>query len=356
MIAIYYQDIYLVIVLLLTIFQCSQYNQSILSNSNRARTSNVLFAVIVALFMTLFIGFRPCHIVFFDMMVYDQQYAELLNKQFFFDWDTNNKFFDNWMPYMASIGVPSQTMFLIYSLIYFGGILLACRRLFPNDTLLALLFYLGAFSTFSYGVNGIRAGMAASLFLIALSYTNKLWLSVPLAIFTFGMHHSMSLVIVPFIFILFIKNPRYYFIVWVVSFLIAALHITYFQHLFASFTDEHGASYLLSNEHSGFRIDFIIYSVLPILIGFIFICKKNFQSETYNTLLSLYTLVNSMWLLCMYSSFTNRISYLSWFMYPIVLLYPFVNFKWSNKQSQYLKFVVYGHIGFTIFMHFVYYN
>lgn len=356
MIALYYQDIYLVIVLILTIIVCSQYNQNILSNPNRIRTSNGLFAAILALFMVLFIGFRPCHMVFYDMMVYDQQYTELLNKQFFFEWDTNNKFFDNWMPYMASIGVPSQMMFVIYSLIYFGAMLWACRRLFPKDTLLAFLFCLGAFSTFSYGVNGIRAGMAGSIFLVALSYRDKLWLSIPLAIFTFGMHHSMALVIVPFFLVLFVKNPRYYFVLWIVSFFIAALHITYFQYLFAEFTDEHGASYLLSNEHSGFRIDFIIYSVIPILFGFIFIRKKMIQSETYNLILSLYTLVNSMWLLCMYSSFTNRISYLSWFLYPIVLLYPFVNNVWSNNQSRYLKYVVYGHIGFTLFMHVVYYN
>lgn len=356
MIALYYQDIYITIVSIITILTVSQYNRSFLNKQNRKNVGDMLLALLVAIFMIIFIGLRPCHEVFADMLIYDQQYQTLFNGRFFFEWDTENKFFDNWVPYMASKGIPSEMMFFIYALIYFGAMYFACKKFFPNDILLSFVFYLGAFSTFSYGVNGVRAGMAASLFLLALAHKEKIWISLPLAIFTFGMHHSMSLVIGAYLIVLLIKQTKYYFALWAISFVIAALHITFFQHFFAGFTDEHGAGYLLSNKHSGFRLDFIIYSAIPILCGFIFIYKYKIKSDTYNFLLSIYTLANSVWLLCMYSSFTNRIAYLSWFMYPIVLLYPFLNVSWSNLQCRYLKYVVYGHLGFTLFMNIVYYT
>jgi hypothetical protein len=51
-----------------------------------------------------------------------------------------------------------------------------------------------------------------------------------------------------------------------------------------------------------------------------------------------------------------NVAYLSWFLYPIVLLYPFVNIYWSNRQYTYLKYVVWGHLGFTLFMTVIFYG
>ena len=158
-----------------------------------------------------------------------------------------------------------------------------------------------------------------------------------------------------FILTLFIKDSKYYFIGWLFCLFIAALHITYFQVLFAGFTDEQGAEYLLSKHNSGFRIDFILYSVVPIWIGYLMKYKYKVESSMYTSILNLYLCTNGIWLLCMYSDFTNRISYLSWFIYPVLLLYPFVNIEWSSNQPRYLKYVVYGHLAFTLFMTFVYY-
>ena len=160
----------------------------------------------------------------------------------------------------------------------------------------------------------------------------------------------MALVIAAYALTLFVKNSKYYFVGWVICLIIAALHISYFQILFAGFTDEHGAEYLLSKENSGFRLDFILYSAVPIWVGYRMIYKYRIESSMYSFMLNLYLCTNAIWLLCMYSSFTNRISYLSWFMYPIVLLYPFVELKWSDEQPRYLRYVVYGHLAFTLFM------
>ena len=352
----YYYDVYLVLVTFLTIFAVSQYNFNILSNINRTIVSKRLFALAITVVLVLIIGFRPLHIAFIDMLNYNAVYNHLFGADFEFSFDVDNLLFDNWFAYMASAGVPIQFFFLICAFVYFGSIYVASAKLFPRDTLLALVVYLAAFSTFSYGTNGIKAGMAAALFLVALAYSDKKLLSALIALITLGIHHSMLLVIVAYFIVLLIRNPKWYFVLWCIAFVFAALHITYFQFLFAGFTDEHGAEYLLSNENSGFRIDFIIYSAVPVILGYVLLYKYRIKSNTYNLLLSVYMLSNSVWMLCMYSNFTNRISYLSWFMYPFVLLYPFVNILWSRYQLRYLNYVVYGHIGFTIFMQVIYYK
>lgn len=352
-----YSPVYLLIVIFLTFYAMQMYNQRVLSNMNRSITSKQIFALLVCVFIILFIGMRPISGKYFlDMANYNEYYSLILGDGFYFEKETENLFFDNWVSWMASNYVDFSTVMLIFATVYYSLMYVACRKLFPKDTLLAFIVYLAAFSTFSYGTNGMKAGMAASTFLVALAYYDKLWLSIPLALFTYTQHHSMSLVIASYILVLFVKNPKYYFAGWVISFLIALFHIKYFQILFAGFTDEGGASYLLSDRDSGFRLDFILYSAVPVIIGYMMIFEyKLLQSRTYNILLNLYLTTNSFWMLCMYANFNNRIAYLSWFLYPVVLLYPFVNINWHGQQIRYLRYAVYGHLAFTLFMTFIYY-
>ena len=109
------------------------------------------------------------------------------------------------------------------------------------------------------------------------------------------------------------------------------MHITFFQDIFASLTDEQGAGYLITEDFGPywddvirFRPDFVLYSSVPVVMGFFLLLKKRIVSSTYNFLLNFYLVTNSVWMLCMYAKFTNRIAYLSWFVYPILLIYPYI--------------------------------
>ena len=354
-----YLYIYLLIVTLMTFYAMSLYNKWGKQLDTKKTSQTVAF--ILLLFVIGFIGTRPVDGKYFvDMRNYSESYEMLFGERFWFEWDTNNLIFDNWFCWMASKSVPFTTWILLMSLGYFGLMFVACRKLFRKDVLLSFVVYLGAFSTFSYGTNGMKAGIAASLFLVAIAYRDKLWISIPIALLTYGFHHSMTLVIGSYLVALFVKNPKYYFIGWLFCLIIAALHITFFQTLFAGFTDEGGAGYLLATEGTseariGFRPDFILYSAVPVYLGYLLINKYKFKSETYSFLLRLYIMANAMWMLCMYASFNNRIAYLSWFMYPIVLLYPFISREKNQVQGKYFQWVVYGHLGFTLFMTFIYY-
>lgn len=107
---------------------------------------------------------------------------------------------------------------------------------------------------------------------------------------------------------------------------------------------------------SGFRIDFVIYSAMPVLMGYYVKYKYKLEDNLYDIMLSMYLTTNGIWMLCMYAEFTNRIAYLSWFMYPILLIYPCFAIK--DQQHPLVmnrnKYIIY-HLGFTLFMIFIYY-
>lgn len=352
----YYNVINLLIILFLSSIYIPKYNR-LPVNSAIIDPNNGFF---IAVFFILFIGLRPISEVFVDMT----QYQGVFNRWsgvFVFNIFAENFIYDNLMYFCASIQFPPVLFYLMIAAIYYGCAHLACLKMFPRNSAVAFLVFLAAFSTFSYGTNGIKAGAAASIFLLALAYRDKLWLSIVLAIVSLGFHHAMQLPVAAYVLTLFYKNPKAYFAAWVFCFLMAAAHVTAFQSIFAGFSDERGASYLMSDDKGwggkgGFRIDFIIYSAMPVLVGYWAIYKKKMQlSKFYSNLLNMYLCTNGIWMLCMYVEYTNRIAYLSWFIYPIVLIYPFLNEDWGPSRYRTFYKVAWAHLAFTLFMSFVYY-
>lgn len=360
MLAHYYIIIYLLVCSITLLVVSMRYNH-ILSYStflNRGRSSRNVSVLLLA--VILFVGLRPVHYAFADMVGYNEFYNSILGTDWNFQSDAENLIFDNMFTLFASLNIPSELYFLANAVIYFGCMFLACKKMFQKDYEFAFLICLTAFSTFSYATNGIKAGNAASIFLLALAYKDKLWLTIMLAFISWGFHHSMSVVFSAYLVSFFYKKTKWYFYLWVLCFIISFLHISFFQNLFASLTDEKGAGYLMAESDyaylTGFRPDFIAYSSAPVIIGYWLFFKKKVENEGYNLWLRMYLLTNSLWMLCMHASFSNRIAYLSWFLYPIVLIYPFIAFYWGKRQFIYARRVGIYHMLFTLFMQVIYYS
>ncbi len=360
----YYLYIYYGIVTFLSILLFSQY-ENFSENRLDSETEHSPVAIMVfTLIMVFFIGLRPVSAEFFvDMDTYDVTYDVLKGNDFVYTGgDGSNLLFDSIFIFMASMGIPSTYFFLVIAAIYFICISLACSLLFPNDRMTSILVYLSAFSTYAYGTNGIKAGAAAALFLVALAfYQRREWLGVVIfALLSLGFHYSMIVPVAAFLVCLIIRNPKIFLIIWVASFFLSLFHITFFQELFATIMNEHGAEYLLGGGgyvkeiFGGFRIDFVVYSIIPMIVGVIAVEKKKIESEGYIFLLNLYTLTNAVWLLCMYSDYTNRIAYLSWMFYPVLLIYPFLNEEWEGPKYKIFQWVVFGHLIFNLIMVFIY--
>jgi hypothetical protein len=352
----YYQYIYLAIITIMTMIYVARYTRTLWGNSESG-------ALIYTIFMILFIGFRPISHYFGDMPGYaysmdDNRFADIP-----VTWD-NNYIFYPMMTFLATIGASRQTPIIILAAINFISTFIAFNKIFPKNVFLAMLVFFGAFSTFGAATNGLKAGCAAALFLVALAYREKRLISILFLILSLGFHHSMQLPIAAYLVCYFYKNTRVFLYFWGMCLIIAIAHITSIMALFASYTDETGSNYLLTeagslysefNGHLGFRYDFVIYSVIPIVLGYYAIFKKKLVSNEYQFMLNVYILTNAIWMLCMYANYTNRIAYLSWLMYPVLILYPFMNMEWGINANKHLTYAVYGHLGFTLFMTLIYY-
>ena len=358
-----YQTIYLIIITIISLVVFMQYQKRRGEIFYRHKGSDV-FSIILLTCLVLFIGMRPISAKYFtDTANYVVYYNSMFDgARFYLDLNTENKIFDNLFSWWGSEQLGYNSFFFLITTIYFVCSYIGVKRLFPNHILAAYLVFLAAFSTFSYATNGIKAGAATSLFILALGYRENLKICIPLVLVSWGFHHSMIMVVAALLVTLFVKNPKIYFIAWFFCFLLAAAHISFFADFFSRFTTEHGADYLLSNgsddgTKGGFRIDFIMYSAVPVVVGWYAIFKKGVKlSNLYKSLLNLYLCLNGIWMLCMYASYTNRIAYLSWFIYPIVLIYPFLQEDWGKNRYRTFSIVMLGHLGFTLFMNLVYYS
>lgn len=355
-----YETVYLFILTILTVI--ISYNYSTYSNDRFSIEfkQNPIPAFVLSILMALFIGLRPQSGWFTDMTNYMASYARWSMEDYFvFEWDTENKLFDNYEHYLAINGYDITVFFLSIAILYFGGMFVAFKKMFPKDILYMLVIYMSAFSTFSYGTNGIKAGAAASLFLCALAYTDKKIIMALFLALSLGFHHSMVVPITAIIIAHFYKNTHAYYLLWFVCVLIALCHITIFQELFNSFADEGGQDYLSAIDgeaNHGFRPDFIFYSAFPVVIGYYAVFRKGYYSRRYELILNTYLIVNSVWLLCMYAQFPNRIAYLSWQFLPIAMFYPFFDKEFIPNQYRKLNLVAWFHLGFTMFMNVVYYG
>ena len=76
----------------------------------------------------------------------------------------------------------------------------------------------------------------------------------------------------------------------------------------------------------------------------------------YARLVNTYLLTNALWILVIHASFSNRFAYLSWFMMPWVLLYPFVPGKAVDRpRTDLIAAILCAHYLFTYVMVFLVY-
>jgi hypothetical protein len=242
------------------------------------------------------------------------------------------------------------------------------KRMFANNTWGAMLFLLGAFSTFSYATNGIRNGLACSIIILALSFATKgniknIIIAGFIAFYAVSIHHSTALPVVCFIAAYFIRSTKVAIWFWAISIVLNLVAHGAIESFFTGLGfDDRLSSYVAqaedyANEYkSGFRPDFLLYGAMPIWLAYYVLVKRKIQDRTYSLIANTYIYANSFWVMMMQVSYSNRFAYLSWFMLPIVLAYPCLRMNvWNQKQGVRAATIMLLHTAFTVFMLFIYY-
>ena len=359
----FYRSAHLIIISVFTLYYLVLINGKTASSLLRRKHPNTLVFIYSLLFIII-VGLRPNSAALGDTVTvvhtYDQ-FSHLLEPIEF----ARDALFYYFMWGCSRI-VNVNIFFLILEFIYIVPMIIACSRFYKNNSDIGLLFCFSAFSFFTYGVNGMRNGAACSLVLLAISLirgkTIEKVFSFLFSAVAIGFHTSTALPVICMLAAYLIKNKNIMFIVWISS-IILSLAIgdiisTFFSNL--GFDDRLTSYIQMGLEggvytRTGFRWDFLLYSAVPIIIGYIVVIKKRVFDPNYLLILGTYIYANSFWIMVIRAEYSNRFAYLSWFLYPIVLSYPFFKMRiWPKTQGGKAALVMFGHLLFTLIMVFLF--
>ncbi len=331
------------------------------SSDNHIQTQKEGFTIplLISIVLVFWLGYRPLSRLFVDTLSYSHLYSIISFKAVDIDWHTD-WIWNGLLVSCKKSGLSVHDFFAIIEAGYIFSALWAIKKLIPRKPLLGLLFVLSSMSFFSYGVNGIRNGLACHLFLLALSFLldKKYIIGAIISLVSFGIHRSVMLPIVATLLSLFvIKKPKTAIVFWGISIVLSLFLGSYITDFFTSLGfDDRLAYYTKANvdlsqfSRQGFRWDFLLYSAVPILLTWYVTIRRGISDHKFNIIAITYILCNAFWVMIIQSSFSNRFAYLSWFLYPIVIAYPIANLSIWQKQDRKIGFILLAYCGFTLFM------
>ena len=356
----YYYFVYWFVVMLMTIKQFNTINKypryEVIERSIDYKPL-LLFSI----FFTIFYGLRPISGRYFvDTVNYATSYNMLQNFGVF-NIQGSEDMRKDWM-FFAIEKFCAQIMdvhlwLMLMMCCYIIPMYKGCKQIDKKHGALLMLFCIGAFEFYSFSTNGVRNGIACSIVILAIALLTKkkFIMAAILSFIAVGFHKSALLPVACALFSYFFKNPKIMFISWFSAIGVSLVFgeqidaflsvINYDERLSANLQNDDADGVIL--EHR-FRWDFLLYSSMPILLAWYTFFKRKFYDNVYLILLGTYMYANSFWVLAIRGIFSNRIAYLSWFIYPIVLAYPLLNFPvFKRYHSKKTAFILLGHFGFT---------
>lgn len=382
---IYYWAVFLVCLFLF-------FNYSGSDNCDKLLQQNSMVpALLLTLLLMVYMGLRPVSFAFGDTINYAAGYRSAMGMAVFSLDLSKEWLWSAIMLFCKQSGLTVNAWFLLIEIGYLGFAFIGLRILLKENCWIAMLFFLSAFSTFTFGVNGIRNGLACSMVILAFAIAAnqnfaKLALAGGVLLLAFGIHRSISLPIAAFLAASYvIKSPKIAIYFWMVSIgvsLVAGGAVTnFFMGLgfddrmtqYGTGMGEFGDQF----SNTGFRWDFLAYSAMPVWLAWYVTTKAEKERALYgdtieeaetgitgagriadahsmrvfNILATTYVLANSFWVMVMKAAFSNRFAYLSWFLYPVVLAYAVIRLHIWEDQDKKAGLILVLHAGFTVIMH-----
>lgn len=239
--------------------------------------------------------------------------------------------------------------FYLTATIYVMNYYFCAKRLCKEYSFVLFLMMLCTFQFIGYGSNTIRAGFAASFVILGMSFFRKPLVMFGIMILAFQFHKSMLLPVFMLLLSYRFKYNKLFLFGWFLAFALSLTMGKYFELILQGFIDDSRAAYLNSAGSEGYKVgfrwDFLIYSMIPIALGYYYIYKLNFKSEFYQFLWRGYLGANALWILVIRANFTDRFAYLSWFMFPLLIFYPMLTqqlYRDVNEQHKKLTWLIVG--------------
>jgi hypothetical protein len=310
--------------------------------------------ILLLVFTVLYIGFRPISGRFFGDT---GTYARL-----FYDYASGSSvsggkdlLFNNFMK-ASSYFMGVHFFFFLCSLLYTLPLYLICKKWFKELWFFGFLFFITAFSFWAYGTNGVRNGIAGSLFLFGISRNKRLW-QITWIIISICFHKTMLLPAAGLILANVYNQPKKMIFFWLLCIPLSLIGGTFFETFFGSLGFDDRLEYLTEGNvndddfsSTGFRWDFIIYSATAVFAGWYYIVKKEYRDKVYFWLFNTYLFSNAFWILVIRANFSNRFAYLSWFMIGLVIIYPLLKQNILYHQYKKVGYILVLQFAFTFLM------
>lgn len=232
----------------------------------------------------------------------------------------------------------ANAFFLINDIIFTGGFVYFAYRNFQRGYL--WYFLLIVFISLGYhsgGTNIMRSGLAFSCVFYGLAdYMPGSKHKIRFLIWAFlgcAIHLSTALLLCALILCYYFPKKKLYLFIWVVFVVLSYANLLRFlEPVIVDVLGDDSSrieSYLAGvgqqnniYRNIGFRFDFVIYSVVPIIVGYIYLLKYNYNNKVFTTLYCSYLVINTFWLIVIRIPFGDRFALISWILIPIIMAYP----------------------------------
>lgn len=308
------------------------------SSRNLAKTSNS-WTLLLLLAVMFAIAYYPEELSS-DKFRYVRGYYAAINN----GWEEFRDY--GWVIYNrlcgSLFGQNIDLFFILTAFIYTFSYYIWGRKIFTRKYVgYFVVMSIGCLGFSNYGTNVIRSGLAISILIIAANLKLKWSYKVILALIALSIHKSMIIPITAFLLANYIKNIWFAIGFWIVCLGLSVLNID-LSALFETvgFVDERISSYAGNMEEEndsyeqGFRVDFLIYSIVPLFIAFYYKIHKKISDIDYDKAIKIYLYCNAIWLLVIRMAYTDRMAYFSWFLIPFISLYPVIKYQSSFKKPQ----------------------
>lgn len=319
----------------------------------KSTVPSLILAIVIIMFITFSIGA--------DKYPYYLVYENIALNGLPTDWLEINDFGWRLLTFVISKFCFNEVgYFLVIAIFYVFSNRYFCLKntQYSNYLFVAIVTFMGFFS---YGVNTIRAGVALSVLLIAMDKIDRSkWLFIIIVMLAIHVHKSIAIPAVAVVITSYSDRPKIYVVIWILCLITSFATGGAIKEYIVQYLGEEDvrvSSYIGANEYEnynvGFRWDFIVYSFFPIAIGIYHILKSKIADKGYRRIFNVYVLTNAFWLLVIAVPFSDRFAYLSWFLYPYVLLLPYLGRGGLQPQIKTAVLLTIGVGGFNIMMSFL---
>ncbi|MEZ9674766.1 EpsG family protein [Vibrio breoganii] len=299
--------------------------QNRLFGNAEKHTIGFICVLIVYFFFAIIIGMREVY-VGSDTIIYSE-FFKYINITDYYGLKQRYSFELGNIGLAMSINVISDKVsvyLVIYSLLISLIYLYASHKIFDSQYSALLILVILAFP-FYYSMTGnvIRTGLALSIGIlsIVLYYRGKVLYSLFCSFLALLFHASL----ISFVVVFLTKkiSVTKVLLIWLSSIVVGNFltHVDFGQ---ANYITQKLMAYQSAADYTdyktGFRLDFFLFSLIPLILYTYSLIRKFNISDLYIYLLKIYLMLNVIYNLSIHMAFSDRFALLSWVLIPILVV------------------------------------